>query len=45
MTAGSDIMVKMLSGLEHTFDVGDEAYREDGRTIWRALDSCVRQPQ
>lgn len=50
MTAGSDIMVKMLSGaiatgLERTFELRDEAYREDWRTIWRALDGCAKKPQ
>ncbi len=30
------------SGLERVFDGADEAFREDWRTIWRALDSCSR---
>jgi hypothetical protein len=47
LTGPRGIAVDMLSGaigsgLERTFDVADEAYREAWRTIWKALDACTR---
>jgi len=47
LSAPGGITVDMLSGaigsgLERTFDQGTEQYREDWRTIWRALDTCSR---
>ena len=47
LSGNAGIKIDMLSGaissgLERTFDSGTEAYREDWRTIWRALDSCSK---
>jgi len=47
LTAPGGIRIDMLSGaigsgLARVFDARDEAFREDWRTIWRALDRCSR---
>jgi uncharacterized protein (TIGR02996 family) len=46
LTGPRGIAIDMLSGaigagLERVFDRGDEAFRDDWRTIWRALDTCT----
>lgn len=50
VTAPGGIVLHMLSGaicngLERTFDGADEPYREDWRTIWKALDASHAAPQ